>query len=238
MQTLFRKYRVLFLRAAALLSVLGCIVLLCWLAPVVVRQEPAKDNMVPGEQSARASGNQPNGSADSDSLAHRLESDVGSQVISGIDKQDAGKPDSRRDANLAADASGEQNSADALAGKCPVRFPQDCQPIGHSMGANTERWQAKSSISCRSAAYELLLGLRSDGFTLGKADFLGLSDESWGCAVTSAAGEVFVISMIPESLGSVRNESNRLVITVVRIFNPKYDNGQEAGQGTGTRSKP
>ena len=182
-----------------LLAVLACVILLWWIASSAVEPVVTTDSMV----------------------ASNMASGDGSQAVGEVENKSGPKP--------TVNTYGRNSSTNTPASQCPVRLPADCLPVEHSTGASTERWQTRSNMLCRDAAYELLLDLRSDEFLLNKAGFLDLSDRSWGCTVTNAVGDVFVVSMIPESLSAARNDSNRLTITVVRIVKPSFSNGQELG---------
>ena len=206
-----------------LLSLLACAALLWWVASIAVGQRAVPDSIASGSMVPGGGGRaayEPGGDTGGWD-GNAAEGTDGSRTVGAADNSPVPKP--------AVDAYGNNGSTNTPASQCPVRLPADCLRIEHSTGSYTERWRAKSDMPCRDAAYELLLDLRSDGFSLNKAGFLDLSDESWGCTVTSAVGDVFVVSMIPESLGAVRNDNNRLTITVVRIVKPSFGNGQELG---------
>jgi hypothetical protein len=62
--------------------------------------------------------------------------------------------------------------------------------------------------------------LQADGFELVKAGYSDLAGEAWSCAVKSGEDEAFVISLLPQHLGSSRDSNNQLTVTVVRIGVP------------------
>ncbi|MDR3037194.1 MAG: hypothetical protein LBU31_02125 [Coriobacteriales bacterium] len=108
----------------------------------------------------------------------------------------------------------------ATGATCPVPFPSGCGAIDYSQGSATESWKTVSVQDCRDAARELLLALQADGFELVKAGYSDLAGEAWSCAAKSGEDEAFVISLLPQHLGSPRGSSNQLVVTVVRIGAP------------------
>ncbi|MDR2586660.1 MAG: hypothetical protein LBC23_00180 [Coriobacteriales bacterium] len=104
---------------------------------------------------------------------------------------------------------------------CPVPLPPDYHAVAYKRGVTVERWQASSAMSCRDAARELLLILQEEGFELVKAGYLDVSGEIWGCTVKTSEGASLVISLVPKSLGALRDEQNKLTLTIVRITSPE-----------------
>jgi hypothetical protein len=138
-------------------------------------------------------------------------------------------PDGVRTAETAGEAAGAGAGASVTAvpreaterdASCPVSLSSDYRGLSYSRGAAIERWQGTSDLSCPDAARDLLLTLQGEGFELVKAGYLDLSGEAWGCTVKTEDGESLVVSLVPEVLGSARDEQNRLVLTVVRIGTP------------------
>jgi hypothetical protein len=103
---------------------------------------------------------------------------------------------------------------------CPVPLPSDYRAVAYNRGIAIERWQTSSDASCSDAARELLLILQEEGFELVKAGYLDVAGETWGCTVKTQEAESLVISLVPEVLGALRNEQNRLTLTIVRIAHP------------------
>jgi hypothetical protein len=124
-------------------------------------------------------------------------------------------------------AAQESGTAAQQFSPAPVKLPVDAGSIRSSRGVGIEYWRAFSERSSRDVARDLLLDLQSGENKLVRADFLDLSGESWGCTVLTPEEESLVISLIPERLGSPRNENNRLAITVVRIAKPELEQSRE-----------
>jgi len=109
---------------------------------------------------------------------------------------------------------------------CPIRLPLDCVQLCYQQSVATESWYTYSTMGCREAARELLLGLEEDGFVLVKAEFLDLTKEAWGCVVKSEGDRVFIVTLIPESKSissKSPGEANKLVITVIHIKTPEIE---------------
>jgi hypothetical protein len=64
---------------------------------------------------------------------------------------------------------------------------------------------------------------------LGKADFLDLSGEAWGCTVKSPADDVYIIALTPERLGSLRDTNNRLKVNIVHVLKPPLQDKELSG---------
>jgi hypothetical protein len=104
---------------------------------------------------------------------------------------------------------------------CPVPLPKASSSANYTRTSNIETWKLTSDLSCASYAQTVLQILQPTGTELIHAGYLDLSGQCWGCVIRTADDESIIISLLPQSIFSDRNESNPLEVTVIRMLAPE-----------------
>jgi hypothetical protein len=160
----------------------------------------------------------------SEAISEYMDDIVKSVAGDGGSSEDEGMAESE-DEGEAEDGSGGTgeeagvlNPGSAVGGsRCPVAFPTPATPVVYHESNAAESWSAYSEAPCEDVAREFLYGLRDAGTELVSAGYLDLSGAAWGCTVACEDGSSLVITLVPEALGRVRDEDNRLRVSVVRF---------------------
>ena len=119
---------------------------------------------------------------------------------------------------------------------CPLMVPESISSLSYQEGNLCESWKGYSQQSCSSVARELLLALEASGAQLAHSGYLDLSGEAWGCSAKGEQSESLTVTLIPQLLGTVRNEGNQLCLTIVHIKAPDLGSDFAKHQGSAAAS--
>jgi len=122
----------------------------------------------------------------------------------------------------------------------PLALPAGCTLFDYQQNGSVEVWRATTQASCVDTAASLLANLEAGGGVLVQDGYLDLGGQAWGCTVRWPLAQdldaALVVTLIPQTIGIGRSDSNLLVVSIMRISLPEQylpEQYREAGHALG-----